>query len=159
MNQLQKYLLVSVCILLVGGWVIFSYSNKTKSKAVQYSKSLSNLQQDIKTQNKKIQQDKFGGILPEDTYRYFIDSLKKQDINLASKYFTLDTQNKYTKLLLNIKKGKQWQSMMNDLLNSTTKGKYADDNNYIIPVINKEGNLITTIRLIKINHIWKIIEF
>ena len=38
--------------------------------------------------------DTYGGKTPEETYNLFVDALKNQDVNLAVKYFILDTDRR-----------------------------------------------------------------
>jgi hypothetical protein len=53
----------------------------------------------IEKQEQRYKEDKFGGKTPEETYEMFLDALRKKDIELASKYFVLDKQDEYKKVL------------------------------------------------------------
>ncbi|OGN23567.1 MAG: hypothetical protein A2918_00640 [Candidatus Yanofskybacteria bacterium RIFCSPLOWO2_01_FULL_42_49] len=48
--------------------------------------------------------DTYGGKTPEETYDMFIDALKKGDVELASKYFVVEDQEKWNKTLSEYKK-------------------------------------------------------
>lgn len=43
--------------------------------------------------------DTYGGKTPEETYDMFIDALKKGDVELASKYFVIEDQENWAKIL------------------------------------------------------------
>ena len=43
--------------------------------------------------------DTYGGKTPEETYDMFIEALKKDDVELASKYFVLESQDDWLKTL------------------------------------------------------------
>lgn len=69
----------------------------------------------IEKQELKYKNDKYGGKTPEETYSMFLDALKKEDIELASKYFVLEKQKEYKKALYEIKERGKWALMMDDL--------------------------------------------
>ena len=57
-------------------------------------------------------QDKYGGKTPEETFDMFLDALRKEDIDLASKYFVLNKQEQWKKTLEEYKK----QNLLVDFL-------------------------------------------
>lgn len=44
-------------------------------------------------------EDAYGGATPEETWTFFLDALRKSDIDLASKYFAVEKQGEYKKIL------------------------------------------------------------
>lgn len=50
--------------------------------------------QEMKEWEAKYENDTYGGKTPEETLALFVDALKKGDIELASKYFVVDEQEK-----------------------------------------------------------------
>jgi len=63
-----------------------------KLTAWQYQRELNRLEAPYRN-------DKIGGKTPEETFDMFIDALKKEDIELASKYFVLQKQDDWYKVL------------------------------------------------------------
>ena len=63
-----------------------------KLTAWQYQRELDKLEAPYKN-------DKFGGKTPEETFDMFIDALKKEDIELASKYFVIQKQDDWEEAL------------------------------------------------------------
>jgi len=61
----------------------------------------------IAREEQRYKNDKYGGKTPEETYAMFLEALKKKDIELASKYFTLDKQEQYKKALQGVDKNGQ----------------------------------------------------
>jgi len=47
--------------------------------------------------------DTYGGATPEETYDLFIDALKDRDVELASKYFVLESQDNWLETLSKLK--------------------------------------------------------
>ncbi len=163
-RPIKKYLLVFIFLLVLGGIVLVSlyYFSPSGKQARKYTKGLGILQQKIQDREAQFQNDKYGGKTPEGTYQLFLDALKKNNIDLASKYFVFDKQEQYKQLLLSIQKNKEWKEMLMDLSNSlhNKRGKYQDRNNYLIEVINENNNLVTTIHLTaSTSSLWKITEF
>lgn len=155
--------LVLTCLL----W----YFNPEIQQARQYKKDIKVLTKKIQKSEEKLTADTYGGETPEETYQMFLEALKNQDIELASKYFIIDRQKEYKELLTKIQNSEQWDEMMKDLLSpKNQKGKLEDKNTYVIEIINDQNVSVTTI-VLKIpqsnigtekkllSNIWKIVEF
>lgn len=138
--------------------------------AYRYQKQLDELE-------KPYREDKYGGKTPEETFDLFIVALKKEDIDLASKYFTIPKQeswratlDKYRtqKLLANFtaeleKTSKEWERVeirdpdvveFNSYItvDQATKLKFKDKE-FDVPI----GNYLNTTRFEKYpSGIWKI---
>ncbi len=67
-------------LILVGG--IYFYLNRQNNP---YQKGMNA----IERYEKLMRQDTYGGKTPEETLKLFVEALKKEDIELAAKYFSL----------------------------------------------------------------------
>jgi len=165
------FILLTLLIIGFGSVLIFWYFNPTARELRQYKKGMEILTKKIQEEEAKYAADDYGGATPEETYQMFLEALKKQDIDLASKYFILSKQEEYKGLLNQIKNSGQWDEMMNDLLNpKNQKGKYEGDDNYIIEIVNDQNISVATVvlKILKsfiglekkaISNIWKITSF
>lgn len=84
-----KFLGVFLAIIgLVSGgyWIWFNYYSATAKMQANYEK----YEDWQAAYDKAMREDIYGGKTPQETLSMFIDSLKKGDIDLASKYFALD---------------------------------------------------------------------
>jgi len=162
-SPLKKYLFILIFLFLLGGGVIIllSYFSSPGKQVRHYAKVLTALQQEMQKQEEQSEKDKYGGKTPKGTYQLFVNALREDNIDLASKYFVLDKQEQYKKLLQSIKEHKEWEQMVTDLTSSlNNKGKYQDKSNYLLEVTDKNNNLITTVHLVAAtNSLWKIEEF
>lgn len=169
----KKYLIILVLLLVVGllsAWLLWFLSPQMR-EARQLKKGLESFNKAIKVEEQKYAADTYGGITPEETYRLFLEALKKQDIDLASKYFIFNKQEEYKNLFTQIKNSGQWDNMMKDLLDSRNlKGKIEDDGDYKIEVLTKNNELIASVIIKKpililgsekreISNLWKITQF
>lgn len=69
----------------------------------------------IYKQEQSYKNDTYGGKTPEETYQMFLTALKAKDIELASKYFVLEEQERYKQALQEVDKNGKWDLMMDDL--------------------------------------------
>jgi len=168
----KKYLIILTFLLIIGLLSVFCFwfLNPQMRQARKLKNGWSSFNKAITAEKQKYAADAYGGTIPEETYRLFLDALKKQDIDLASKYFILEKQEEYKTLLNQIKNSDQWKIMMEDLLDpKNRKGKMISDS-YVIEVINKDNVSVTTIIIKKpvlilgsekqeISNLWKITQF
>lgn len=169
----NKYLIALVLFLAIGlfsGFFVWLLSPQMR-EARQLKKGLESFNKAIKAEEQKYASDTYGGTTPEETYRLFLEALKKQDIELASKYFILNKQEEYKNLFTQIKNSGQWDNMMKDLLDSRNlKGKIEDDGDYKIEIFTKNNELIASVIIKKpililgsekreISNLWKITQF
>lgn len=111
--------------------------------------------------------DTYGGATPEETLRLFVEALKKEDIELASKYFALDdnerndtylTYNNSKRALLNAQK----ENRLTEIINLVSKAEYESGsdvfNTASFVVYNNAGELLADIELWfnKLTKVWKI---
>lgn len=78
-------------------------------------------------------EDVYGGKTPEETLKLFIQALKEENIELASKYFALET-NTQDPDYLTINK---WVKFLNEIKNKNLLMKMADDIEKNIKLLSK----------------------
>lgn len=169
----NKYLITLVLFLAIGLFSVFFvwFLSPQMREARQLKKGLEGFNKAIKTEEQKYVSDTYGGTTPEETYQLFLEALKKQDIELTSKYFILDKQETYKQFFTDIKNNDKWDEMIEDLLKlDNQKGEMKENNTYVIRVYNDEHYLIAqaTLRIPfsfigtekkPLTNIWKIVEF
>ncbi|MGB9726535.1 MAG: hypothetical protein ACP5OX_00930 [Minisyncoccia bacterium] len=159
--------LILFCSLGISFFYFFGPYSRIQNIA-SYKENQKNILKHLQQEKEKYTNDIYGGTTPLETYRMFLEALKKEDIDLAIKYFPLDLQKKYKDLFLQIKNSGQWEKMMKDLLKAENQvGDYLADDWYNIKIKNDKNEIVTTVtlKIIKdfegkpVNNIWKIIEF
>lgn len=168
-----RHIIIFIIFLIFGlitSWLIWYFSAEVQ-QARQYKKDAEILVAKIQKQEEEYAIDTYGGETPEETYGMFLQALKMEDIDLASKYFILGKQEEYKQFLIDIKNNNKWDEMIEDLFNpDNQKGEMKENNTYVIRVYNIENYLIAQ-AVLKIpsafagtekeslSNIWKIIEF
>lgn len=166
-NIIFLIFLVPYCFL--GIFLSYFFGPHSRIKNINsYKENQRTILKHLQQEKEKYTNDIYGGTTPLETYQMFLEALKKEDIDLAIKYFPLDLQKKYKDLFLQIKNSGQWEKMMKDLLKKENQlGEYLADDWYNIKIKNDKNEVITTVtlKIIKdfegkpVNNIWKIIEF
>lgn len=123
----------------------------------------------IAKQEQKYKNDKYGGKTPEETYQMFLNALKNKDIELASKYFVLDEQDRYKQALYEIEKQEKWELMMSDLTQKNTKWEKVAEGYINLEIFDENNVSIEQITFIlpdnilppqnSISELWKISKF
>ena len=165
-------------LITIGGFVIltlsigarFTWENYFSPQAKQnkiFEQNLQKYTSGMEAFEAAMRADTWGGKTPEETLAMFVDALKKGDIDLASKYFMLDTNTQSPDYLTR----KKWENGLNDLENSNgisnivpklenLPTKVIDDNSgtAVFKLLNKEGVADTLIDFTfnKYSNIWKI---
>lgn len=170
LHSKKAFLILTILFVLVFVFFFFSqfqafiFKKQIKIREEIIKKQIQNLERDYKN-------DIYGAETPEKTYQLFLEALKNKDVDLASKYFILEKQEEYKKLLIQIENNTQWEEMMSDLLLSENQlGKYQDKETYVIEVVNRKNESVSTIVLKipiikfgtdtrKPSNIWKIVNF
>lgn len=125
------------------------YRQSPEYRAEQYFKDL----------ERRYREDPYGGETPEETLRLFIDALKKGDVELASKYFVLDKQQKLAEDLERISAEGLLANAITDL-ERATRGNDIDENNARFVVANRNDEVVTIINVSRgSNGRWKILDF
>lgn len=110
---------------------------------------------------RKYREDTYGGATPEETLQLFVDALKKGDVELASRYFIYDKQEKWLKTLLDTKRKGQLENLVADLLRLSKKYPLMEDseNRFIFEALDSENTLILQVDVAKgQNGKWKIVD-
>jgi hypothetical protein len=161
-----KFTIIFILIILIVvsfGLGYQKYINNEKEKLAQenYQKYL-NFE---KTYEEAMKADTYGGKTPEETLQMFIDALKNEDIELASKYFALNTNEKSEYYLTR----KEWEEALRkkkeqgeikkiiEIL-SLSKLTFKDDDGAVFKVYNKNNEVeaLIEIKLNKFSGVWKI---
>ncbi|OGZ97033.1 MAG: hypothetical protein A3I44_06045 [Candidatus Sungbacteria bacterium RIFCSPLOWO2_02_FULL_51_17] len=148
-----KYFFGIVGIAIVGVAASYAVSVYQYAKSPEYR-----AEQDLKALQKRYAEDTYGGKTPEETLELFIAALKKEDIDLAVKYFVFDKQEEWRDKLQKIKEGRQINLMVGDL--SREKRKYTTFDDYVsFDVRNDKKELILTISFGQLpNKLWKMTD-
>lgn len=134
-----------ILAILAGAVVLLLVNLEEVISAVQDKLSAYREQKQLEEMAKPYKNDKYGGATPEETFDLFIAALKKEDIDLASKYFVIPKQESWRKTLGEYK----GQGLLIDFtveLENTQKGwkKNIHGNNkdivefYSSTIVNKE---------------------
>ena len=152
-TRVIKFSLGALGMVLVGvgalyGLRFFSPEYQQEQAAMQRIK-------EIEDQYKK---DMYGGDTPEETIQLFIDALKKEDIDLAAKYFVIDSQQKRYNDLIQLKGENKLGSVI-DRLNQLQLTKQNDTQAYFI-LVGQDKTIISQVIVRKEpkNNRWKITE-
>lgn len=146
-----KFLGAGLVIAVLGFAAIYGldYYRYRKSPEYQAQKYFKDLQ-------RRYAEDTYGGDTPEETLQLFIDALKKGDIELASKYFVVDEQEKQLKYLLEVKEKNLFSKMIEDL--DRAKLRVDGETAYFTLVRENDFPSELVMRRNAINRKWKIIE-
>ncbi|OGN05761.1 MAG: hypothetical protein A2750_04220 [Candidatus Yanofskybacteria bacterium RIFCSPHIGHO2_01_FULL_45_42] len=79
--------------------------------------------------NEPYYNDTYGGKTPEETYDLFIDALKAGDVELASRYFVLESQDNWMITLDKYKQGDYLDNFLEELKNTRNKWSRIETNN------------------------------
>lgn len=101
--------------------------------------------------------DTYGGDTPEETWKMFLDALRNNDLELASKYFVLDKQQEHLEWFQKVEESGLLEDMISDLtvseLEPVSEGDYRSE--YIV---GEEGQYATATVIFNknINNKWKL---
>lgn len=105
--------------------------------------------------------DPYGGSTPEETLQLFIDALKEEDIELASKYFLIDKQEEWLINLNQIQAKGLLDEMAKDLERPKEKQALVEgeDSRYSYFIYNDQNTLSLVIDIARgPNGKWKILD-
>ena len=112
--------------------------------------------QHLEELEKPYKEDKYGGKTPEETFDLFITALKKEDINLASKYFVIPKQESWKKSFAELKKKSLFAEMLSEMEYARINSKKTinnDEARFLYQFSNEYG---AEIIFNKVFEIWKI---
>jgi hypothetical protein len=170
MKNFWKFLIgfLALMVLVGGGYFVWDRYLSPQAKANRETQK--NYEKYLAWQEnyeKAMTEDTFGGKTPEETLQMFIEALKKEDIELASKYFSLETNTQDPNYLTRkkweegLKKEKE-SNRLNIIADIITKSKldfsHRSEQSAWFTVDNKEGMAEYTIilRFNKYSSVWKI---
>jgi hypothetical protein len=107
---------------------------------------------------KPYKEDTYGGKTPEETWGMFLDALKKEDVDLAAKYFEATRQEKTQQWLREVKEKNVLGDMIKDLTASGLDKvkEYGNTSEFIIGPIGQEATAYPIFRKNTVTNIWKI---
>lgn len=105
---------------------------------------------------KPYKNDKYGGKTPEETFDLFIAALKKEDVDLASKYFVIPKQESWRKSLAQIKKANLFGEMLTEMEYAKSNSIKTIEENQARFSYALSGKYGTEIIFEKIFGLWKI---
>ena len=120
--------LIITAILFLGllflyfGWV--TYWSPNAKRALEYQEKVEKVEQAMTDFETAMRNDTYGGKTPEETLAMFIDALKKGDVDLACKYFILETntqspnyltRNEWTSILIKTRNEKGFDLVIKTL--------------------------------------------
>ncbi|MEK7067273.1 MAG: hypothetical protein AAB950_00525 [Patescibacteria group bacterium] len=151
MKKWFRNILGFLAVLFLGFAVFFAveqyrYYKSPQHKAEKYFNDL----------REKYEADTYGGSTPEETLQLFVDALKKGDVDLASKYFMVEEQEKEKTYLQEMKDKGLLASVIeniNKLELTKNNGKEA-----FFVLANKMNVVEIQVILQKISNRWKISE-
>ena len=161
---------VIVLIFIIGGWFVWeNYWSPDAKRHRQLQENIDAYNNYISNYEAAMKADTYGGKTPQETLDMFVDALKKGDMDLASKYFALDT-NQNSPDYLTRKKWQDWLSSLNDegLIKSMITdienkskpdlGNNIDENDFKFILLTDTGIIGETIDigLNKYSQVWKI---
>ncbi len=111
--KLSKKILIwflSIVALILLVW--FGMAARSAWQGYQWQKQTDAFQAAL---TKPYREDTYGGKTPEETWTMFLDALKKGDIELASKYFVVEKQADWKKILEDTSKVAQLDGVVKSL--------------------------------------------
>jgi hypothetical protein len=156
MNK-KYFLMVLVLVVVVAvGWAVY-YFWLGASVPQDYQQGMSF----IENYEKLMREDIYGGKTPEETLKLFVEALKKEDVELASKYFMLDDEGgreKWVERLNELKEKKLLVQMAEDIEKKAKPTQSSYENDAGFKFISDTGLVIGIIdmELNKFSGLWKI---
>lgn len=152
----KKFLVPVLGIIAVAAAVLFGVDYLRYRVSPEYQ-----LSSDMRKLEQAYEDDPYGGDTPEETLRLFIEALKREDIELAAKYFVLDKQQEWLIDLERIKDRGLLDDMVRDLGREKEKKPIFEGakNNYNYFIYNDDNVLALIINIVRgSNGKWKIID-
>jgi len=103
-------------------------------------------------------EDIYGGATPEETWNMFLDALRKEDMDLAAKYFEVKEQEKGLEWLNWVKDNNELNNMVNDLTVSPLHEVVTSDERieYTVSGLDKIAKAYVIFLKNTFTNIWKI---
>ncbi len=124
-----------------------------------------------KNYEKAMTEDTYGGKTPEETLKMFIETLKNEDIELASKYFQLETDTQdpdylTRKKIVSALENYRTQNKLNEFIDILSKlepsksNQSLEDGDYGFVLYDRNGNVEVSLLMVlnKQSDVWKIVS-
>ena len=119
-SHMVKFMAVFLAVLVGGFGLVWLYSGYMKYRDQQRADEQSQRYRDVEQRYiEAMTADTHGGKTPEETLKMFIDALRREDVDLASKYFLLDVSDNLTR--------EKWIKRLNDIKGKNLLGQMAKD--------------------------------
>lgn len=150
MNK-KYFFLVLVLILVFGGGAAYYFWPRQADPGMLL----------IENYEQAMREDTYGGKTPEETLKMFVEALKKEDVELASKYFLLDdngSREKWEKRLAELKEKNLLLTMAGDIETKAKAGDPAYESDAKFKLYNPDGTVgvLIDMQLNKYSGVWKI---
>lgn len=105
--------------------------------------------------------DTYGGKTPQETLDMFVEALRAEDVELASKYFALDdnlSREKWIESLSDIKNRELLTKMATDIQNEAKPFGDANEEKFSYALFNSDGivEVLITLHFNQYSGVWKI---
>lgn len=173
MKNFGKFLIGFLAIMILVGGGYFVWDRYFSSRAKLNRETQKNYEKYLAWQEnyeKAMKEDTFGGKTPEETLQLFIEALKKEDVELASKYFALEdnlndpdylTRKKWEEGLRKAKEENRIEEIINILSRAIpTKDQEISRDTFWFSIYDGKGEITQLIEMI-FNHqsrVWKIVN-
>ncbi len=167
----RKFIVAFLIIVAVVGGGYFVWNRYVSPEARQAREQQANYEKAtkaLKDFEEAMKQDTYGGKTPEETLQLFITALEKEDIELASKYFMLETNTQDTDYLTRRKweEGLQQMRIENRISETVRLVKQMqlsnrdmgsnDVRDYVVKGTDGVVDYAMTLRRNKYSGVWKI---
>ena len=124
--------------------------------AYELSNQLYSLITDV-TQRRAVESesDEYGGTLPEETLNLFMDALKKDDLELASKYFLVESRTEWYDHLKSLREAGLLSGVIDDL-SRAKKYQSVSKDQVFFTAANVNGEVVAIVDLVKLLKRWKL---
>lgn len=145
--------LVAMVVAVTGGYFVWTKYFKYDLEKVY--------QEEERKYVEAMTADTYGGKTPQETLDMFVDALRKEDIELASKYFLLDenlSREKWEDYLTEVRNRGLLNKMADDIQNRTQSVNGDNETDYGFEILNREGLVAVLIDMYlnKYSGAWKI---
>lgn len=150
-------ILVAVISYLIWNEYFSAAARLSRQLQKQYEQALQ-YQQDYEETMRK---DTYGGKTPEETLKLFIEALKKEDVELASKYFLLDenlSREKWINFLKQLKERGYLLRLADDITKEAKPVGSLYNGNFQFKLYNNDGTtgLLIDMQFNRYSQVWKI---
>ncbi len=149
-----KFLIGLLAMMFLGLSIAYGTSWYERQKV---SSEANKQQQEYEAYEARYLNDTYGSTTPEGTLQLFIDALKKNDIDLAVKYFVIDDRDKWSTKLQEIKNHQGFSAMIYEA--GLLRLSDNKDNQAIFSITNSDNLVETEVVLGRLpNGTWKLID-